>query len=380
MAPWATDDAAESWCVKADRFALGVCIAEILSVRDGDRLAGDGSWFDQAEVGVDGARYQELHGRVREHSQELADLFSSTWTASSFQQLTAPLGWMRALANSGTAGSDFGDFEGIGATVARTRAAMATGAWASRPKLSPGVAEWLTGIEYKSIKRAQRHWATAMKVRSAVRSGDAEALVALTTEHGLERLPGLTNAERVVSRAMLVRRFAADEAAAVEDGPDLEKLVGHWEAVVYSGGAVPAHLVNAVRRARIAQVLGPQMTQGQANQASQAPPSGTGQAPINSSLSQRLEVRQVQRDQSSDRLVAAISSGDTESIAAAAMHARSAGATFDARDALVRRALRDAAARRRVNHRGGGRVLSDTLKTASEPGVGSSARQHGAEA
>lgn len=98
MAPWVEQRAEDSWCPYADRFALAICIVEMLTVQAETRLYGDGSLFEQSALGrSDAVLTASSRALIDGGWLSVEALLRCTWNASSFERCPSPSAWLRAL-------------------------------------------------------------------------------------------------------------------------------------------------------------------------------------------------------------------------------------------------------------------------------------------
>jgi hypothetical protein len=85
------------WEDKADRYAAGIVLAEILAWHSSEVRqlnSSDDSFFSVEEVGVARSeRYQTVKDALSEHSKELVDLFESTWFSQSLEECPTLVEW-----------------------------------------------------------------------------------------------------------------------------------------------------------------------------------------------------------------------------------------------------------------------------------------------
>jgi len=98
--PWAMNDAQLSWCPRADRFALAICVAEILTVAPGTMLHGDGSLFEQQSLGRDRSKLVAVTSALQAVLPKAVDLFQITWGATTFDECPSPAAWLRIFSSS----------------------------------------------------------------------------------------------------------------------------------------------------------------------------------------------------------------------------------------------------------------------------------------
>lgn len=95
IAPWLADGLS-SWCPRADRFALAVCLTAILAVGAGTVFY-EGSLFRQEELGRDDAKFRAVAMRLQSVCPPTVDLFQAAWRATSLDACPAPADWLRVL-------------------------------------------------------------------------------------------------------------------------------------------------------------------------------------------------------------------------------------------------------------------------------------------
>lgn len=93
-----TLDACRTWCPHADRYALGLLIAEFCILDKGSPITADGGMFDQNELcrrrgpGLDSARKALLA-----YWPNLSDLFEATIGSRDFESCPSPQDWQHVL-------------------------------------------------------------------------------------------------------------------------------------------------------------------------------------------------------------------------------------------------------------------------------------------
>ena len=96
-APWASaPDAA--WREGADRFALGLLIAEILTTASGDNPTPDGGRFWQEQLGMQCLTHGAVQSALGDWSAGLLEAYRMTWSATSFDDCPPASAWVDALA------------------------------------------------------------------------------------------------------------------------------------------------------------------------------------------------------------------------------------------------------------------------------------------
>ncbi len=96
IAPW-INVATQSWCPHADRFALAVCLVEILTVQLGVTLHGEGSLFPQQALGRDAAVLSTANAALNTICTPAAVLFRTAWHARDFDACPSPADWLSVL-------------------------------------------------------------------------------------------------------------------------------------------------------------------------------------------------------------------------------------------------------------------------------------------
>lgn len=98
VAPWTVQDPRASWCERADRYAMAVCVAEILGARPGLRLHNDGGLLSQeraARPSPDSVR--NLRTALADISRDADALFERALEASGFNACPSPAEWIVCL-------------------------------------------------------------------------------------------------------------------------------------------------------------------------------------------------------------------------------------------------------------------------------------------
>ncbi|MEI8334412.1 MAG: hypothetical protein WCH74_11245 [Chloroflexota bacterium] len=239
-APWATDDARRSWARRADRFALAVCIAEILGVVEGDALHHDGSLFRQEDLGRRCPAREQALGRLHSWHPDLADMFRGAWDASDFDGCPAPVEWAGVLDRARPAGRV--------SARARIMHAMRDGdvdeALALRAVLDGQGGSQLD----PGTRRALDEWADALgALRRAARDGDDAAVVAIASSPALGGST-LHPADALVVEGSRRRARAADALAAAVSAGDPSQTEVALARCVTEGCRLPDALADAAWR------------------------------------------------------------------------------------------------------------------------------------
>lgn len=91
-------DPDRTWKEHADRFALALLNAELLTVSSGSRRHVDGGLFDQAELNARaGQTLIAVRNRLRQLSRAAATLLDAALNATSFEQCPSPVAWLDAI-------------------------------------------------------------------------------------------------------------------------------------------------------------------------------------------------------------------------------------------------------------------------------------------
>lgn len=86
-----------SWHPKADRFALGILITELLLTQKGQPAKEDGAFFSQKALQHGDASLKSSIGMISSLDRRLGQLLTSTLEAQSFDACPSPLEWLAAL-------------------------------------------------------------------------------------------------------------------------------------------------------------------------------------------------------------------------------------------------------------------------------------------
>ena len=96
-----------TWREHADRFALAVLNAELLTVNSGSRRHVDGGLFDQAELnGRTGQTLIAVKNRLRQLSPAAVTLLDGALNAASFEQCPSPVAWLDVIKQELEKGAD----------------------------------------------------------------------------------------------------------------------------------------------------------------------------------------------------------------------------------------------------------------------------------
>lgn len=97
-APWTFEDPRASWCEHADRYALAVCVAEILGARPGLRPHNDGGLLSQERAARPSPdSVQALRAALADVCQGADVLLNRALEASSFDDCPTPAEWITSL-------------------------------------------------------------------------------------------------------------------------------------------------------------------------------------------------------------------------------------------------------------------------------------------
>jgi hypothetical protein len=266
-APWAMQDASTSWCPGADRFALAICLAEVLTIAPGMALRGDGSLFDQAEVGRDAPAFQRVLAALKAVSPKAGDLFCAAWFAGSFTDCPSPAEWLAALVRESApyelatpsaphlqgAASAATRYQRLGRLVTSLRLALQRGdlvAIEAAIDQEPVLAKLLSADERARLAELRQRGETLAVVRWSLRTGDDEVIARASAAPALPT-DGLRPSERWAIDQVARRRTALDELeGAVLTGDD-DAIGALWRQAALLGAQVPAHLRASVRAARL---------------------------------------------------------------------------------------------------------------------------------
>jgi serine/threonine protein kinase len=331
IAPWAISNAQNSWCPHADRFALAVCMAEILTVAPGSSLHGDGSLFEQASLGRDSRKLDTLTSALQAVYPDAVDLFRNAWRAATFDECPSPADWLQILPELVSTGTNaiLGRLPTTESLDHRTtmlmqlrRALREQRDDAVEPALldDPDLERLLNGAERADLDRVRERLSTLRSLRTALERGDDEVIARLAKSPDL-RVERLRSSEQLEIEWATERVQALEELeVAVQRGDDAAAKEAWWRAALLDCRIPPA-LDDAARVARWRQADVP----------TQSPPPPAPQ-PIKLSLSSPTELatqyvaaRHTAQDAAADALRQAITSGDKEAIADAARIARREG-------------------------------------------------------
>ncbi len=256
MAPWIQESEA-SWCFGADRFALAICIGEILTVRSGDELRGDGSWFRQSDIGHNNARYIDMRDRLRDIAGDLEDLFVATWNASAFDVCPSPADWLVALPQIATAGVwharlvEQADLDGLAKDLIKLRVVIRNkteieASWLSR--LNPQCLQLLTSAERNVLDQLLVADTMLQTLRDALRQKDDATVVQIAQSPGFQHL-SLRRSELLEvqwAQDRLEMLIALEDA--VQRGDDAATRDAWWKLTMLQGD-VPVTLAQTARAA-----------------------------------------------------------------------------------------------------------------------------------
>lgn len=94
-----TLDARASWCLHADRFALGLLVLEFLVLDESCPLTSDGGMFDQDELYArSGPGLQDIARKLNAQFPEAIPMFEASLASMSFDDCPWPEDWIRVLA------------------------------------------------------------------------------------------------------------------------------------------------------------------------------------------------------------------------------------------------------------------------------------------
>lgn len=273
MAPWAVQDAGLSWQPGADRFALAVCIAEALGSAPGLVLRGDGSLFDQGDLGRETASFHRVLAALDAVSPAVGNLFRAAWLAGSFAECPSPAQWLAVfvdesarpavtasvcpqLAGSTTAALRHQRLAGLLTSLRHALHNGDIGAIEAALDAEPMLARLLSADERARLAEVRGWSATLRAVRGALRNGDdAAVLQAVCQPRGpWEQLrPGEVWA---IDQAARRRKACGDLERAILTGDD-QAISVLWRQAVLLGLEIPAHLAAPVRAARLRRLRQP---------------------------------------------------------------------------------------------------------------------------
>lgn len=253
IAPWASRDPRESWRPYADRFALAVCIGELLATAAGDTLRGNGSWFDQAELHTLGERANTLVTRLSRVDARLAQLLERSLGATSFDTVPDPWDWVHAIAAC---------LHGDVRPVMRLRTSMLAAQSARRALLNPadsrvsladkGWTGWLSRAETTRVAELLDDQVVAQGIRRGLAEGSDHTVAMATNGRPPATVLALSNGERLLATAAL-GRIATSAQLTVQLGlGDEIQTLAVWDAMWRHGGSPEATSLPAVRAARLA--------------------------------------------------------------------------------------------------------------------------------
>ncbi len=248
MAPWLASDAERSWCPHADRFALAVCIAEVLAVEPGMALHGNGSLFEQAALGRDSGAFDAATEALVRVLPGTADLFTRAWRAESFDDCPSPADWLIALPE--TTGSN-AVLRRRAEAATRLRATVQAGLPDRALPIASGDAELahlLSETERRTLADWQARLASLDELREALRTGDDEQIAWLANIPGVP-LDQLRAGERLTVERSIARVQALAVLRQALAGGD-EDLVTAWWRAIRLGCQIPPDQAALARAAR----------------------------------------------------------------------------------------------------------------------------------
>jgi len=304
MAPWLSN-AKDSWSTTADRFALAVMIAEVLTIDQGWQLSGDGALFGQDEIGTDGRGFQRTWRALRAIDGNLAGRFEQAWKADAFAECPSPFEWAGLVASHDPTCQE---------VLQRARREWeAARAWRVRGERPLGrlSMRWLTASEREVLRRQIVANRRTQVVRRAILSGDDATLARVAAGQTLESL-GLRPSELPVAADGLARQMAKKSVEQALVGGTPVDLLQAWRAAVDAGVTLEAGVARALIRMRFDEVA---PVGGEAVSVSGPAPASA----LTSSLAQSSQLRtDTQRQavaEAEAALEAALASGDSVSIA-----------------------------------------------------------------
>lgn len=248
-APWVTNEASRSWVEHADRFALGICIAEILTVADGMRLKGDNSLFAQDELGTATATFQDTFASLERSDRGLARLFGQVWSAAGFDECPTPADWLLALSTAVVIDARLVE---LAQDAAHLRQALRDG----RPdrvvellRREPPLRNLLDSRARADVADSESRLSSLAYLRETLASEDDERIAALAAAPGLP-MERLRAGERRPFDLAVARVEALRELrASIERGDDTA-IAAHWWRSMERGCQIPPDLTALARAAR----------------------------------------------------------------------------------------------------------------------------------
>ncbi|GEM_PF-2083326 len=267
MAPWAAQDAGRSWQPCADRFALAVCIAEALSIAPAMVLRGDGSLFDQGELGRETTAFRCVLATLDAVSPPVGNLFRAAWRAGSFTECPSPAQWLAVfvdesarngatasislqLASSTTAARRHQRLAGLAASLRLALQSGDIGAIEASLDEEPMLARLLSAGERSRLAEVRQQFATLRAVRGALRNGDDAAVLQAVSRPGGPWEQLRPSEVWAIDQAARRRTVSGDLERAIHSGGD-EAISALWRQAVLLGVEIPTHLAASVRAARL---------------------------------------------------------------------------------------------------------------------------------
>lgn len=253
IAPWANSDPRDSWRPRADRFALAICIGELLATEAGDTLRGNGSWFDQGELHNLGERASTLVARASMTDARIAQLLERSLVGTSFDALPDPWDWVHAIAAC---------LHGDALPVTRLRVSMLAAQSARRALTNPvgnqrSLADrdwtgWLSRGETARVEELLEDERVAQAIRRGLAAGNDQAVALAADGRPPATVLPLSDGERLLAMAALGRVSASTQLTAHVDLRDEGQTLASWDAMWRHGGSPDTSSLPAVRAARLA--------------------------------------------------------------------------------------------------------------------------------
>ena len=265
IAPWLDGDGGRSWRPHADRFALAICMAEMLSVRQGTALHGDGTLFDQDQLGRNSMALEATTGALAATSSKLSSLFRTAWGASSFDDCPAASDWLRGL-DSVAVGDDAEertaprggapDYQQWAVVITRARTSVRGGEALDFDSLvgrCPGLEKLLTPGTRWLFDTDQAFANTLAALRHALAGGEDAEVVrndSAATQVGFDRSALRPSELRQIEQAKARTRALADLSKAIDTSPTNDKaVVDAWWSALRAGTTIPEPLMVAALEA-----------------------------------------------------------------------------------------------------------------------------------